>query len=88
MDRSSSDSFALHSHGMKAMLPDHCPEGGFPVNYAMKDLVYALKLAAEAGIDAAGAVLVKALFDEAIEGGLGECYHPVIATLIDREQST
>ena len=88
MDRSSSDSFALHSHGMKAMLPDHCPEGGFPVNYAMKDLDYALKLAAEAGIDAAGADLVKALFNEAIEGGLGARYHPIIATVIDRVQFT
>ena len=82
--RSSGDSFALRNHGMTAMLTERYPEGAFPVTYAMKDLDYALALAAEAGIDAAGAALVKALFAEAIESGLGARYHPVIATLIDR----
>ena len=69
------------------MLPDHYPEGAFPVTYAMKHLDYALELAAEAGIDATGVASVKALFDEAIEGGLGARYHPVIATLIDRKRT-
>ncbi|MCY4003313.1 MAG: NAD(P)-dependent oxidoreductase [Rhodospirillales bacterium] len=87
VSRSSGDSFALRSHGMKAMLPENFPEGAFPVTYAMKDLDYALELAAEAGVDAAGAALVKALFDEAIEDGLGARYHPVIATLIDRKRT-
>ena len=87
VSRSSGDSFALRSHGMKAMLPENFPEGAFPVTYAMKDLDYALELAAEAGVDAVGAALVKALFDEAIEDGLGARYHPVIATLIDRKRT-
>ena len=39
-------------------------------------------------LDADGAVLVKALFAEAIERGLGARYHPVIATLIDRTRLT
>ena len=39
--------------------------------YAMKDLDYALALAAEAGIDAEGAALAKALFAEAIESRAG-----------------
>lgn len=73
---------------MKAMLPDHRPETAFPETFATKDLTYALACAAEADIDAAGAALVKAPFGEAVESGLGECYHPVIATLIDREQPT
>ena len=84
VSRSSGDSFALRSHGRRAMLEDRYPEGAFPVTYAMKDLDYALELAAEAGIDAAGAALVRSLFDEAVERGLGARYHPVIATLIDR----
>ena len=88
VSRSSGDSFALRSHGMQAMLPGRYPEGAFPVTYAMKDLDYALELATEAGIDAAGATLVKALFDEAVEAGLGARYHPVIATLIDRKDTT
>ena len=84
--RSSGDSFALRNHGMKAILAEDFPEDAFPVTYAMKDLDYALELAAESGIDAQGAVPVKALFADAIESGLGARYHPVIATLIDRER--
>lgn len=86
--RSSGDSFALQNHGMKAMLEQRFPEGAFPVTYALKDLDYALELAADAGIDAEGAASVKALFAEAIENGLGARYHPVIATLIDRQRPT
>ncbi|MDD9991050.1 MAG: NAD(P)-dependent oxidoreductase [Rhodospirillales bacterium] len=86
--RSSGDSFALQNHGMKAMLEGRFPEGAFPVTYALKDLDYAFELAAESGIDAEGAALVKALFTEAIECGLGARYHPVIATLIDRTRLT
>ena len=81
--RSSGDSFALRNHGMKAMLAERYPEGAFPVTYAMKDLDYALDLAEESGLGAEGAALVKALFSEAIERGLGARYHPVVATLID-----
>ena len=54
----------------------------------MKDLDYALELAAESGIDAEGAASVKALFAQAIENGLGTRYHPMIATLIDRQRPT
>ncbi len=86
--RSSGDSFALQNHGKKAILEDRFPEGAFPVTYAMKDLDYALELAQASGIDAEGAALVRALFAEAIESGLGARYHPVIATLIGRESPT
>ena len=86
VSRSSGDSFALRSHGMKAILAESFPEDAFPVTYAMKDLDYALELAAEAGIEAEGAALVRTLFVEAVESGLGARYHPVIATLIDRKQ--
>ena len=84
--RSSGDSFALRNHGMKAMLEERFPEGAFPVTYALKDLDYALDLAQESDIDAEGAALVRALFAEAIENGLGARYHTVIATLIDRKR--
>ena len=46
--RSSGDSFALRNHGMKAMLEAALPRRcAFPVTYAMKDLDYALDLAAK-----------------------------------------
>lgn len=88
MGRSSGDSFALRNHGMKAMLQEHYPEGAFHVTYAMKDLTYALERVTEADIDATGANLVKTVFDEAVESGLGERYYPVISTMIDRKRST
>ena len=84
--RSSGDSCALRIHGMKAILAEQYPEDAFPVTYAMKDLDYAIDLARGSGVDAEGAALVKALYEEAIESGLGARYHPVIATLIDRKR--
>ncbi len=83
--KSSGDSFALRNHGRKAVLPDDYPEGAFPVRYALKDLRYALDLAAEVGLAPRGAALVRMLFEEAIEKGWGERYHPVIKRVIDGE---
>ena len=70
------------------MLPRHFPAGAFPVTCALKDLGQAPERAAAADFDAADAVLVRVLFHGAVGGGLGECHHPVITALIDREQST
>lgn len=78
----SADSFALRSHGMKAILPAEFPERAFSVRYARKDLRYALDLAEATGVDARGAQRVEQLFDEAIQAGLGDAYHPVISLLI------
>ena len=43
----SADSFALRNHGMKALLRDEFPERAYSVEYALKDLGYALDLAKE-----------------------------------------
>src|SRR3546814_14301729 len=45
--RGSADSFALRNHGLKAMLHGDFPEKAFSVEYARKDLRYALDLAAQ-----------------------------------------
>jgi 3-hydroxyisobutyrate dehydrogenase-like beta-hydroxyacid dehydrogenase len=45
----------------------------------LKDLGYALSLAAQAGIDAPGARLARERFSQAIEAGDGDRYWPVIA---------
>lgn len=74
----SADSFALRNHGMKAMLPGDFPLRAFSVDYARKDLRYALELAAQTGVDAAGAKLVDARFERAKAAGFGEQYWPVI----------
>ena len=75
----SADSFALRNHGQKAMLPKSYPERAFSTRYALKDLEYALALAAQAGIDAPGARLARERFLESIAAGDGERYWPVIA---------
>lgn len=79
----SADSFALRNHGLKAILPGEFPEKAFPVDYARKDLRYALALAAETGIQALGARNVDHWFAAAIEQGLGDRYFPVVSRLID-----
>jgi 3-hydroxyisobutyrate dehydrogenase-like beta-hydroxyacid dehydrogenase len=83
--KGSADSFALRNHGMKAIIPQSFPPRAFSVEYAKKDLAYALELAADTGVDAAGARRVDALFDEAIAQGLGEQYHPVVSRVVDRD---
>jgi 3-hydroxyisobutyrate dehydrogenase len=55
------------------------PERAFSTRYAIKDLEYALALAAQAGIDAQGARLARERFLAAIAAGDGERYWPVIA---------
>jgi 3-hydroxyisobutyrate dehydrogenase-like beta-hydroxyacid dehydrogenase len=80
--KGSADSFALRNHGMKAIVPQTFPLRAFSVEYARKDLGYALELAADAGADAAGARRVDRLFEHAIAEGLGEQYFPVMSKLL------
>lgn len=84
LTKGSADSFALRNHGLKAVLPGEFPARAFSVEYARKDLGYALKLAAQVGVDAQGARNVDALYQRAIDAGFGELYHPVIARLFER----
>jgi 3-hydroxyisobutyrate dehydrogenase-like beta-hydroxyacid dehydrogenase len=82
LSKGSADSFALRSHGMKAMLPGEFPERAFSVRYARKDLAYALKLAQETGVDAKSARIVDEWYQAAIDAGLGDQYHPVVSRLL------
>ena len=50
LSKGSADSFALRNHGLKAIVPGNFPERAFSTEYALKDLSYALELAADAGI--------------------------------------
>jgi 3-hydroxyisobutyrate dehydrogenase-like beta-hydroxyacid dehydrogenase len=84
LTKGSADSFALRNHGMKAILPADFPERAFSVRYALKDLRYALEMAEQTSVDARGARTVQGWFDAAIAQGLGDCYHPVISTLVGK----
>ena len=87
ISKSSGDSFALRNHGVKSVVPENFPEGAFSVNYAMKDLSYALDLASEQGYKAEGGKRIQNLFEKAISLGWGELYHPVIKRIIEKEKT-
>jgi 3-hydroxyisobutyrate dehydrogenase-like beta-hydroxyacid dehydrogenase len=82
LSRGSGDSFALRRHGA-CMARGEYPDDVFPTVYSLKDLRYALELAADVGVDAAGARLVERRFEQAIERGLGKYYSPVIYRLFE-----
>jgi 3-hydroxyisobutyrate dehydrogenase-like beta-hydroxyacid dehydrogenase len=84
LSKGSADSFALRNHGLKAIVPGNFPERAFSTEYALKDLSYALELAADAGIKIRGAELVGKVLQEAIDAGSGGAYFPVIAKHLDR----
>lgn len=83
LTKGSGDSFALRNHGTKAILPQEFPLRAFSVEYAKKDLSYALALATEHHVQADGARRVDALFDQAIAAGLGGEYFPVISRILN-----
>ena len=82
LSKGSADSFVLRSHGMKAILPDAFPERAFSVEYMIKDLSYALGLAASAGVAMPGAELADRLMKEAAAQGYGGRYWPVVSKVI------
>jgi 3-hydroxyisobutyrate dehydrogenase len=79
LSKGSADSFALRNHGLKAIVPGNFPERAFSTEYALKDLSYALELAADAGIKIRGAELIGQVLQDAIDAGSGGAYFPVIA---------
>ena len=79
----SADSFALRNHGMKAIARQEFPLRTFPVTYARKDLMYAVALGEQMGVDATGAKNLIACFDRAIEAGHGEKYAPAISLVFE-----
>jgi 3-hydroxyisobutyrate dehydrogenase-like beta-hydroxyacid dehydrogenase len=82
--KGSADSFALRNHGVKAILPGDFPLRSFSVEYARKDLRYALSLAATTRVESRNAHHVDELFARAIASGLGDRYWPVVSQLIER----
>ena len=82
LGKGSADSFALRNHGMKAMVPGVYPEQAFSVEYAQKDIEYALQLAAETAVHAPGAELVAQVLGNTIEAGHGKLYWPVLSRVV------
>jgi 3-hydroxyisobutyrate dehydrogenase len=81
--KGSGDSFVLRSHGMKSMLPRDFPERAFSTRYAIKDLSYALEMAAAAGLAVPGAELTMQRLRQSEQAGNAKAYHPAVLRLID-----
>jgi 3-hydroxyisobutyrate dehydrogenase len=65
------------------MLPREFPERAFSTRYAIKDLSYALEMAAECGLSVPGAELTMQRLKASEQAGYGEAYHPAVLELID-----
>ncbi len=83
--KGSADSFALRNHGMKALLPGEFPERAFSTAYMLKDVGYALELAAECGLALSGAGNARALLEKTIAAGFGAEYFPALAKVVERK---
>jgi 3-hydroxyisobutyrate dehydrogenase-like beta-hydroxyacid dehydrogenase len=83
LTKSSADSFVLRNHGMKSMLPDTHPKQAFPVDYIIKDLSYAIRLAEESGVRMEGAYATRDLLDRTAKMGLGDRYYTAIIKAIE-----
>jgi 3-hydroxyisobutyrate dehydrogenase-like beta-hydroxyacid dehydrogenase len=85
LSKGSADSFALRNHGMKALLPGTYPERAFSSEYMLKDVGYALEIAAECGLDLSGAENARVLLEKAIAAGFGAEYFPALAKVVGSE---
>jgi 3-hydroxyisobutyrate dehydrogenase-like beta-hydroxyacid dehydrogenase len=65
------------------MLPGVFPERAFSVEYALKDLSYAIQMAEERGVPALGADVVRELMERTVELGHGKEYWPVLVKAIE-----
>jgi 3-hydroxyisobutyrate dehydrogenase-like beta-hydroxyacid dehydrogenase len=83
INKSSGGSFVGMNHGAKAMVPGTFPLKQFPARYALKDLSYALLLAADAGVEVPGAELAGRMLEKAIAMGNGEEYWPTIIKAVE-----
>lgn len=83
LSKGSGDSFALRHHGMNAMLPQVFKTHTFSVRYGLKDIGYALDLAAQTRVNARGAELAQALLEETEALGFGDNYYPALLNAVD-----
>jgi 3-hydroxyisobutyrate dehydrogenase len=83
MAMGSGDSFVLRNHGLKSMLPREFPLRAFSTLYAIKDLSYALEMAAASELDMKAAKLTMERLKQAEAAGFADEYHPVVLNVID-----
>lgn len=82
LSKGSADSYAMRKHGTH-MVTGEYPDDQFPVTYSLKDIGYALDLAAKCGVDAQSAKHAESRLRLAAEKGYGNLYSPVIYRLFE-----
>ena len=85
LNKGSAESFVLKNHGMRSLLPNDHPLEAFPTRYALKDLSYALAIAAEGGLRLTGGENAKRLLEATIEAGYGGHYYTALYHMVERE---
>lgn len=84
VSKGSGDSFVLRNHGRKAMVPRVFPHGGFPPEYALKDISYVMELADQTGTSAAFTDLARRYYKAAVQNGFGGKYFPGVVEMIEQ----
>lgn len=82
VSKGSGDSFALRNHAVKSMLPRTYPEKSFPPEYVVKDLSYALELAAQTNVPAHAAELAMKYYKATVDGGYAGKYFPAVIEIV------
>lgn len=80
--KGSGDSYALHHHAPKSMLPRNYPEKSFPPEYKVKDLTYLLDLAAALGAPVRSMELALDYYQQTIAAGYGGRYFTAVREVI------
>ncbi|MSO75817.1 MAG: NAD(P)-dependent oxidoreductase [Alphaproteobacteria bacterium] len=84
LTKGSADSFVLRNHGLKFMEPgNHPTQAAFPTTYILKDLSYAIRLAAEAGVTMAQAETTLRLLERTKAAGYGDNYYTAVIDMIE-----
>ncbi|HEY9530468.1 MAG TPA: NAD(P)-dependent oxidoreductase [Burkholderiales bacterium] len=85
--KGSADSFALRSHGMKALLPEEHPARAFSTSYMLKDLGYALELASSARLELQAAGTARRMLERTVALGFGDAYHTAVLEAVKKHLS-
>jgi 3-hydroxyisobutyrate dehydrogenase-like beta-hydroxyacid dehydrogenase len=84
VSKGSGDSFALRNHARKSMLPRQFPEKSFPPEYVLKDIGYALELAAQVGVSTHVTQLAQRYYTATAAHGWSGRYFPAVIEIVDR----
>jgi len=84
VSKGSGDSFALRNHARKSMLPRQFPEKSFPPEYVLKDIGYALELAAQVGVATHVTQLAQRYYTATAANGWSGRYFPAVIEIVDR----